>query len=94
MVQNKLDFLLVCEAVYSPSFEIVEGIVGRGEDTHALTGAVELVLDLVAHLGLVEEANEGGVLSGFIEDSSEVGGAGGRWRRGCGGLGIGLRRNE
>lgn len=82
MVQNKLDFLLVCEAVYSTSFEVVEGIVGRGKDTHALSGGVELVFNLVAHLGLIEEANQGGVLSGFVENSSEVDEAGGRWRRG------------
>jgi len=82
VVLNKLDFLLVCEAVYSSGLEVVEGIVGWGKEAHALSGAVELAHDLVAYLGLIEEANEGGVLPVFIEDSGDVDRAGGRRRWG------------
>lgn len=69
MVKNKLYFFLGTEVVYGTGFKVVEGIVGGSEDSQALRRGVELVFDLVVHLGVDEKANEGGVLAVFVEDS-------------------------
>lgn len=51
MVEDEGDLLLRVEVVEGAGFEVVEGVVGGGEDGEALGGAVELVGDLVGYLG-------------------------------------------
>lgn len=88
MELDELDFLLVGELVESAGLEARKGVVGRGEEGQLAVGAAELVVDLVAHLGAPEKAEENGELPGFDEDLVDVGGGGGA-RRLCGGCGLG-----
>lgn len=51
MVEDEGDLLLGVEVVEGAAFEVVEGIVGGGEDGEALGGAVKLVGYLSGYLG-------------------------------------------
>lgn len=51
MVLNKLYFLLGIEVVYATGFEVVEGVISGGKDSHAFGGAVDLAIYLVSNLG-------------------------------------------
>lgn len=68
MVENELHFLVIGEVIDGARLEVLEGVVGRGEEGEALGGGVELALNLGELLGFLEEADEGGVLPGFFED--------------------------
>ncbi|KAL6973995.1 hypothetical protein U1Q18_028177 [Sarracenia purpurea var. burkii] len=65
VVEHKLNVLLGPEVVEGAGGEVVEGDGGGGKDGHALVGVVELVVDLVRHLGGYQEAEEGGLLAAF-----------------------------
>lgn len=81
MVQYKLHFLVFTEAVQGAGREVLEGVIGGCEKGHALVGVVELVRELGEDLGLVEEAEEGGVLASLDENCREVNWSGGAWSR-------------
>lgn len=77
---DQLVLLLIGEGVERARLEAREGVVGRGKNGHCVAGVVELVIDLVAHLGGAKEAEEDGELTGFFEDFGDVWGAGrDRW---------------
>ncbi|KAL6973989.1 hypothetical protein U1Q18_028171 [Sarracenia purpurea var. burkii] len=65
VVEHELNVLLGPEVVEGAGGEIVEGDGGGSKDGHALVGVVELVVDLVRHLGGYQEAEEGGLLAAF-----------------------------
>lgn len=81
MVQYKLHFLFLAETVQGAGREVLEGVIGGCEKGHALVGVVELVRELVEDQGLVEEAEEGGVLAALDENCGDVDGSGGAWSR-------------
>ncbi|KAL6973986.1 hypothetical protein U1Q18_028168 [Sarracenia purpurea var. burkii] len=65
VVEHEQNVLLGGEVVEGAGGEIVEGGVGGGKDGHALVEVVELVIDLVRHMGGCQEVEEGGVLATF-----------------------------
>ncbi|KAL6973988.1 hypothetical protein U1Q18_028170 [Sarracenia purpurea var. burkii] len=65
VVEHELNVLLGPEVVEGAGGDVVEGDDGGGKDGHALVGVVELVVNLVRHLGGYQEAEEGGLLAAF-----------------------------
>ncbi|KAL6973994.1 hypothetical protein U1Q18_028176 [Sarracenia purpurea var. burkii] len=66
VVEHEQNVLLGGEVVEGAGGEIVEGAGdGGGKDGHALVGVVELVINLVRHMGGCQEMEEGGVLAAF-----------------------------
>ncbi|KAL6973998.1 hypothetical protein U1Q18_028180 [Sarracenia purpurea var. burkii] len=65
VVEHELNVLLGPEVVEGAGGEVIEGDGGGGKDGHALVGVVELVVDLVRHLGGYQEADDGGLLAAF-----------------------------
>lgn len=90
MVEDQRDLFLRGEAVECAGLEVVEGVVGGGEDGHAVEGVVELALDLGSDLSRLHEAEEGGVLPSLFEDAGEVERGWGRARGNCGRGSLGM----
>ncbi|CAD5170306.1 unnamed protein product [Musa acuminata subsp. malaccensis] len=82
VVEDELDLLLLAEAVECADLEAGKGVVGGGEQGEPVVAVVELAVDLLVHLGLAEEADEGGVPPALGEDGSDVELAGGGGRSG------------
>ncbi|PON53960.1 hypothetical protein PanWU01x14_198380, partial [Parasponia andersonii] len=73
VVLDELDLLFGGEGVKGARFESRERAVCWGENGQAV-GDVELVFDLDAHGGALEEADEDAEAAGLFEDSGDVGG--------------------
>lgn len=89
MVEDQLDLLLLREVVEGA--EAREGVVGGGEDCQAVVAVVQLAVELNVDAGLLEEADEGGVLPALHQDGRQVEGAAGGGR---GSLGLGQRGSQ
>lgn len=82
MVLNEQDFLLVGELVEGAGREIVESVISGSKHSHAIIGAVELDVDLVADLGSVEELDEDAVIpAGLFQNRRDVDWPRRSWRR-------------
>lgn len=70
VVEGELDLLLLGETVEAAGG--AKGVVGGGEDGHAVEGGVELRVDLLVHPRRVEEVDEGAVLPAINENVGDV----------------------
>lgn len=87
VVEHESNLLLRGEPVECALLQAGEGSVGGGEDGKAVVGIVELALDLLTYSSVPEEAEEGRVVIGLLENGGEVEATAARRGRGGGSTG-------